>query len=106
MKLSQKLITISASWSADPFRPNLQLKEFLKSLSSHPNLTHQAVNAAQSLRENDVQKKVHMSSSRPDDALTRCIFVVSSVKKVVATAFYALPLRSARRSVRKELERH
>ncbi|KAH7924342.1 hypothetical protein BV22DRAFT_1105546 [Leucogyrophana mollusca] len=61
-KLSQKLSTIAASWPADPFRPNLQLKNFLQSLSAHPKLTPEAVQAAQALRDNAIQKKYPLSS--------------------------------------------
>jgi hypothetical protein len=42
----------------DPFRPNLQLKNFLEFLADHPNLTPKAVQAAAALQENAVQKNV------------------------------------------------
>lgn len=57
-KLSKKLNDVAASWPIDPFRPNLQLKNFLKSLSTHPNLTSQAVQAARALKHNEIQNKV------------------------------------------------
>lgn len=56
--VSQKLSTLVGSWPQDPLRPNLQLKNFLKSLSTHPNLTPQAVEAAQDLQRDAVLKKV------------------------------------------------
>lgn len=52
------LTKIALSWPVDPFRPNIQLKNFLKSLSAHPKLTSKAVQAAQSLQDNAIQKKV------------------------------------------------
>ena len=57
-QLSQKLGAIAESWTKDPFRPNLQLQTFLKSLASHPKLTTQAVEATRALRDNDMQKRV------------------------------------------------
>ena len=57
-QLSRKLSSIAESWVKDPFRPNLQLQTFLKSLAAHPRLTPQAVNAANALRDNQLQKKV------------------------------------------------
>jgi hypothetical protein len=62
-KLSQKLGNIAAAWPSDPFRPNLQLKNFLQSLSRHPNLTSQAVNAARALKDNEIQQKVRKTNS-------------------------------------------
>lgn len=56
-QLSQKLTSIGASWIKDPFRPNLQLQTFLKSLAAHPKLTPQVVDAAYALRDNQLQKK-------------------------------------------------
>jgi len=58
-QLSQKLGSIAESWLKDPFRPNLQLQTFLKSLAAHPRLTPQAVDAARALRDNQLQKKVN-----------------------------------------------
>lgn len=57
-QLSQKLVTIAGTWTKDPFRPNLQLQNFLKSLAAHPKLTPQSVEATRALRDNDMQKKV------------------------------------------------
>lgn len=57
---AQKLSNIAAAWPADPFRPNLQLKIFLQSLSAHPNLTPEAVQAARTLLDNGIQQKVLM----------------------------------------------
>jgi len=57
-QLSQKLGAIAESWTKDPFRPNIQLQTFLKSLAVHPRLTPQAVEATRALRDNDMQKKV------------------------------------------------
>lgn len=60
-QLSQKLGAIAESWTKDPFRPNLQLQTFLKSLAAHPRLTPQAVEATRALRDNDMQKMVRLS---------------------------------------------
>ena len=57
--LSRKLSSVAESWVKDPFRSNLQLQTFLKSLAAHPRLTPQAVDAACALRDNQLQKKVH-----------------------------------------------
>lgn len=57
-KLAQKMNNIAAAWPKDPFRPQIQLKTFLTSLSAHPNLTPQAVQAARALKDNDMFKKV------------------------------------------------
>ncbi|KAG2359410.1 hypothetical protein BDR07DRAFT_1231119, partial [Suillus spraguei] len=54
---NQKLSSIASSWPVDPFRPNIQLKNFLISLSAHPKLTSEAVQAAQLLRDNAIQRK-------------------------------------------------
>ncbi|KAJ8587956.1 hypothetical protein M405DRAFT_741118 [Rhizopogon salebrosus TDB-379] len=61
-KAAQQLTKIASSWPVDPFRPNIQLKNFLKSLSVHPKLTFDAVQAAQSLRDNTIQKKYALST--------------------------------------------
>ncbi|EDR09687.1 uncharacterized protein LACBIDRAFT_319031 [Laccaria bicolor S238N-H82] len=60
-KLGQKLIAIADTWVVDPFRPNLQLQTFLKSLATHPKLTPQAVNATRALRDNAMQKRYPLS---------------------------------------------
>lgn len=62
-QLSQKLHSIAESWIKDPFRPNLQLQTFLKSLVAHPRLTPQAVDAVRALRDNQLQKKVRLLRS-------------------------------------------
>lgn len=61
-KLAQKLSTIATSWPKDPFRPHLQLSTFFQSLSTHPKLTPQAVQATQSLKNSEVLKKVRCFS--------------------------------------------
>ncbi|KAG0700503.1 hypothetical protein DFH29DRAFT_931852 [Suillus ampliporus] len=61
-KVAQKLSSITSSWPVDPFRPNIQLKNFLKYLSAHPKLTSEAVQAAQLLRDNAIQKKYALST--------------------------------------------
>ncbi|KAF4568351.1 hypothetical protein EYR40_010246 [Pleurotus pulmonarius] len=60
-KLAQKMSNIAALWPKDPFRPQIQLKTFLTSLSAHPNLTPQAVQAARALKDNDMFKKYPLS---------------------------------------------
>ncbi|KAF8904786.1 hypothetical protein CPB84DRAFT_1677228 [Gymnopilus junonius] len=60
-QLSTKLATIAGTWTKDPFRPNLQLQNFLKSLANHPKLTPQAVEATRALRDNVMQKKYPLS---------------------------------------------
>jgi len=60
-EMRQKLSSIAATWHVDPFRPNLQLKNFLNALSEHPNLTPQAVNAARMLRRGEIQKHYPVS---------------------------------------------
>ena len=64
-QLSQKLTAIAGTWTKDPFRPNLQLQNFLKSLAAHPRLTPQAVEATRALRDNDMQKKAGYFRSSP-----------------------------------------
>jgi hypothetical protein len=59
--LSRKLSSIAESWVKDPFRSNLQLQTFLKSLAAHPRLTPQAVDAAGALRDNKLQQKYPLS---------------------------------------------
>ncbi|KIJ61240.1 hypothetical protein HYDPIDRAFT_116241 [Hydnomerulius pinastri MD-312] len=61
-KFAQKLSTVAASWPVDPFRPNLQLKTFLQSLSAHPKLTQEAVQSSRLLLENGIQHKYPLSS--------------------------------------------
>lgn len=59
---ASKLRTIAAAWPTDPFRPNMQLKKLLESLSEHPRLTPDAVQSARALLENGVQRRVSISS--------------------------------------------
>jgi hypothetical protein len=59
--LAQKMGSIAGTWVKDPFRPNLQLQTLLQSLASHPKLTPQVVQAARTLRDNDMYKKVCFS---------------------------------------------
>ncbi|TFK69769.1 hypothetical protein BDN72DRAFT_819631 [Pluteus cervinus] len=60
-RLAQKLNTIADLWVNDPFRPNIQLQAFLKSLATHPRLTPQAVQAARALKDNNAQKQYPLS---------------------------------------------
>jgi hypothetical protein len=57
-KYAQQLRTIAAAWPTDPFRPNMQLNQFLASLATHPRLTPDAVRSASVLLENGVQHRV------------------------------------------------
>jgi hypothetical protein len=57
-QLASRLARIAHNWPADPFRPNMQLKKFMQSLSEHPNLSPAAVEAAQALEANVAMKKV------------------------------------------------
>lgn len=61
-KLSQQLHRTASHWPVDPFRPHLQLGNFLKALADHPQLTPQAVRAARALQDNEFQRKVHFGS--------------------------------------------
>ncbi|THU93854.1 hypothetical protein K435DRAFT_829406 [Dendrothele bispora CBS 962.96] len=61
VKLSQKMSAIAQLWHKDPFRPHLQLGVFLGSLAKHPRLTPQAVQAAQTLRDNRIKKRYQIS---------------------------------------------
>ncbi len=56
-QLSQKLVALAETWTRDPFRQNLQLSTFLKSLAAHPRLTPRAVEATRALRDNEIAKK-------------------------------------------------
>ena len=56
--VGNRLQKLATQWPADPFRPHLQLKTFLESLSHHPNLTDEAVTATRSLLQNDLRHKV------------------------------------------------
>ena len=61
-QLSHKLANIADSWVKDPFRPNIQLSTFLQSLSRHPRLTPEAVEAATKLQQNAAKKAVSRST--------------------------------------------
>ena len=63
--VGNSLRKLAAQWPADPFRPHLQLKTFLESLSRHPNLTEEAVIATRSLLQNDLRHKVRRRSRQP-----------------------------------------
>ena len=56
--VGNQLQKLAAQWPADPFRPHLQLKTFLESLSRHPGITDEAVAATRSLLQNDLRHKV------------------------------------------------
>ncbi|KAL0579391.1 hypothetical protein V5O48_002616 [Marasmius crinis-equi] len=60
-KLAQSMFKVAKNWPKDPFRPHLQLPVFLESLSTHPRLTPQAVQAAQALENGTVQKRYPLS---------------------------------------------
>lgn len=60
-KLSQQLSSVAAQWPKDPFRPHLLLPTFLQSLSKHPKLTPEAVQAAQALKNGQAKKQVGFS---------------------------------------------
>ncbi|KAF9649554.1 hypothetical protein BDM02DRAFT_1806570 [Thelephora ganbajun] len=55
--IGSRLQKLAVQWPADLFRPHLQLKTFLESLSHHPNLTDDAVVATRSLLQNDLHRK-------------------------------------------------
>ncbi|OCH88942.1 hypothetical protein OBBRIDRAFT_733457 [Obba rivulosa] len=58
--MRQQFRRIAAVWPVDTFR-TVQLKTFFESLAEHPNLTPQAVAAAQALHNNEFQKKFALS---------------------------------------------
>lgn len=60
-KLARQLSAIAGEWPKDPFRPHLLLPTFLESLSEHPRLTSEAVQAAQALKKDQANKKVGFS---------------------------------------------
>lgn len=92
-KLGQKLIAIADTWVVDPFRPNLQLQTFLKSLATHPQLTSQAVNATRALRDNAMQKKVRYSHSFMLNCLPHLgMSIVSFIEEDATTRFDAVAL--------------
>ncbi|EIW76678.1 hypothetical protein CONPUDRAFT_63320 [Coniophora puteana RWD-64-598 SS2] len=67
-KAAQKLFAIAKTWPVDPFRPNIQLKNFLQSLSTHPRLTEQIVIPVQALRDNTIQTKYPLSKKTLEPA--------------------------------------
>ncbi|KAL0952734.1 hypothetical protein HGRIS_006965 [Hohenbuehelia grisea] len=67
-KLGQKLASVASVWHVDPFRPQLQLKTFLTSLSRHPHLTPAAVQAARALKDNELSKKYPLSKKMLEPA--------------------------------------
>ncbi|KAF6750790.1 hypothetical protein DFP72DRAFT_504835 [Ephemerocybe angulata] len=60
-QLAQKLGTLANTWVRDPFRPNIQLSEFLQSLARHPRLTPQAVQAAATLHKGEIKRTYPLS---------------------------------------------
>ncbi|KZW01180.1 hypothetical protein EXIGLDRAFT_603241 [Exidia glandulosa HHB12029] len=48
---------LADAWPADPFHPNLQLRVFLKSLATHPDLTHDHVRIMRALKGNTLIKR-------------------------------------------------
>ncbi|KZT66745.1 hypothetical protein DAEQUDRAFT_437424 [Daedalea quercina L-15889] len=57
----QQLQRVAAKWPSDPFRPNLQLRNFLESLAKHPNLTLRAAAAARALQDDHFLRKYPLS---------------------------------------------
>jgi hypothetical protein len=62
-QLGHQLARVANAWPGDPFRPNMQLKTFLQSLATHPNLTPGAVTAAEALVSDEVKRKVRLRTS-------------------------------------------
>lgn len=62
-KLAHKLSNIATAWPKDPFRPNMQLANFMQSLAAHPNLTPKAVEAAAALQSNAIMQKVRLATN-------------------------------------------
>ncbi|KAE9406096.1 hypothetical protein BT96DRAFT_852019 [Gymnopus androsaceus JB14] len=62
-KLAQQLSSIAGQWPKDPFRPHLLLPTFLQSLSKHPKLTPEAVQAVQALKNNRAKKEYPLSDT-------------------------------------------
>ncbi|CAK5270974.1 unnamed protein product [Mycena citricolor] len=56
-KLAEEMARVAAACPVDPMRPHIQLQNFLKSLATHPNLTPQAVSAAEALERNAAQNE-------------------------------------------------
>lgn len=87
-KLGQQLRRVAATWPEDPFRPNMQLKTFLESLADHPNLTPQAVEAAQALKNNEIMKKV-----QPSRLCAVPYHVIDALSSILSLKKYASPRR-------------
>lgn len=104
-KLAQKLSITATAWPKDPFRPNMQLANFLQSLATHPNLTPNAVEAALTLQSNAIMQKVRFMTSHHSRDL-RCILSVPTITKDAAASFTTPILHPSRRSTRKEFARH
>lgn len=60
--LSATMANLVRKWPTDPFRPHLQLKTLLESLSTHPKLTPEAVQATRALSDNVMFDKVDSAS--------------------------------------------
>ncbi|RDB19632.1 hypothetical protein Hypma_013320 [Hypsizygus marmoreus] len=69
-KLAKQMSGIAASWTRDPFRPNIQLQTLLQSLATHPRLTPQAVQAARALQDNEMYKQYPLSKKTLQPAST------------------------------------
>lgn len=78
MSYAQKLRSVAAAWPADPFRPNMQLKTLLDSLSTHPRLSPDVVQSARVLLENGVQHRVS-ASSLMHSVPSQAVFAVPAV---------------------------
>lgn len=95
--LRQRLSKTASSWPVDPFRPHLQLKNFLESLASHPNLTPRAVEASEVLSRNAIQQKAcfffHVAATH---TVSNTVYglPVFIVEEDDATSFDATPLRT------------
>ncbi|KAF8519329.1 hypothetical protein BU17DRAFT_47830 [Hysterangium stoloniferum] len=55
--LGVQLQKIAKAWKFDPLRPTYQMETFLASLAKHPNLTPEAVKAADALKNNVAAQK-------------------------------------------------
>jgi hypothetical protein len=109
-KVSRQLSSIAASWPADPFRPNLQLKNFFQSLSTHPNLTPKAVDAVDLLKNNAVMEKVHFVrmdlTSNHYMMMLIWVLLVHVVEENLGASFTAATLHPACGRIREEFTGH
>lgn len=89
--LSQRLLSIAEGWSKDPFRPNIQLSAFLRSLSLHPRLTKRAVEDSRILHDHEMMKKVISSPYPTNDVLkwAHSTIIVSVISEDVTSGFAA-----------------